>query len=126
MKAKLVTIQLTTRVIVNNDATEEDVIKESKGHFMDKIRNEEIHENVTEIKDDDMQITSDDLSKFNGCHCLVKPCKEDEEYFDNLQEFSGTLYTPVTGLQKNYTLVTVIDGNDDAFTLEVDSIHSIL
>ena len=46
--AKIVTISLMTRVIVPENATEEEVVEASKAQFIDQIHNE-IFENVDEV-----------------------------------------------------------------------------
>lgn len=50
--AKLVTISLTTRVVVDEDASEEEIIELSRKNFFDKI-NLELSENIEEIYDDE-------------------------------------------------------------------------
>lgn len=51
-KAKLVTISLMTRVIVDEDATDEQILDAAKSNFLDKINNNELMENLDEIVDD--------------------------------------------------------------------------
>lgn len=50
--AKLVYISLATRVIVDANATEEEIVEASKENFLNKI-NTELHENLEEILDDE-------------------------------------------------------------------------
>jgi len=50
--AKLVCVSLMTRVIVDESATEEQILEQAKSHFTDKI-NTEIGEHVESIEDDE-------------------------------------------------------------------------
>lgn len=49
--AKLVYMSMVTRVIVDEDATEDQIIQASKDSFIEKVRNE-LGENLEEIVDD--------------------------------------------------------------------------
>ena len=51
--AKLVTITLKTRVIVDVDASEEEIMQEAKSDFQDKLDNDELIENLDSIEDDE-------------------------------------------------------------------------
>ena len=50
--AKLVYYSFVTRVVVDNDATQEDIIRESKRKILEKVNNE-LGENLEEIVDDE-------------------------------------------------------------------------
>ncbi len=50
--AKLVYVSMVTRVIVDEDATDEQIIQASKNSFVEKVRNE-LGENLEEIVDDE-------------------------------------------------------------------------
>jgi hypothetical protein len=50
--AKLVCVSLMTRVVVDEDATEEQIIDAAKHRFIDKL-NTEIDENIESIEDDE-------------------------------------------------------------------------
>jgi hypothetical protein len=50
--AKLVYMSMVTRVIVDEDATEDQIIQASKDSFVEKVRNE-LGENLEEIVDDE-------------------------------------------------------------------------
>ena len=50
--AKLVTVSLMTRVVVDEDATDTQILEQAKGHFIDKI-NTELNEHLEEILDDE-------------------------------------------------------------------------
>lgn len=50
--AKLVYMSMVTRVIVDEDATEDQIIQASKDSFIEKVRNE-LGENLEEIVDDE-------------------------------------------------------------------------
>jgi hypothetical protein len=49
--AKLVRMTLTTRIIVDGDARDSDIIKIAIPKFIDKVANE-CHENIDSIEDD--------------------------------------------------------------------------
>jgi hypothetical protein len=49
--AKLVTVELTTRVVVNQNADEETILNTARTRFVDKILTE-LEENIVEIVDD--------------------------------------------------------------------------
>lgn len=49
--AKLVTVSLTTRVVVNEDASEQDIIDKASKNLVDKVHNE-LMENIEAIQDD--------------------------------------------------------------------------
>ena len=51
MKAKLVTVNFTTRVIVEDNATEEEILVAAKLKVVDKVINE-LGENLEDILDD--------------------------------------------------------------------------
>jgi len=51
-KAKLATISLTTRVIVDEHATYEQILDAAKSKFLEKIHNNELMENLEAIVDD--------------------------------------------------------------------------
>lgn len=50
--AKLITVVLKTWVVVNENATEEEILEKSKLQFIDKIINNELSENLEAIEDD--------------------------------------------------------------------------
>lgn len=50
--AKLVTIELITRVIVDENATDEEIVEAAKAGFQEKLDNNELLENLESIKDD--------------------------------------------------------------------------
>lgn len=50
--AKLVAISLMTRVIVDENATEYDIIKQAKSQFMDNIQTDGISDNIEFIEND--------------------------------------------------------------------------
>lgn len=50
--AKLVYMSMVTRVIVDEDATEDQIIQASKNSFIEKVLNE-LGENLEEITDDE-------------------------------------------------------------------------
>jgi hypothetical protein len=50
--AKLVYVSMVTRVIVDEDATDEQIIQASKNNFVEKVLNE-LGENLEEIVDDE-------------------------------------------------------------------------
>jgi len=52
MKAKLVKVSLMTRVVVGDNATEEEILEASKAQLVDKIMNE-LGDNVEEVEDDE-------------------------------------------------------------------------
>mgnify|MGYP000563161168 CR=1 FL=1 len=49
--AKLVYMSMVTRVVVDEDATEEQIIEASRSQFTDKLRSD-LYENIEEIVDD--------------------------------------------------------------------------
>lgn len=53
-KALLVTVELTTRVVVDVDATDEQIAKAAGRNYIRRIENDEVLENIAEhgIKDD--------------------------------------------------------------------------
>lgn len=51
--AKLVTVSLMTRVIVDEDATDEQILDAAKPRFQAKLDNNELMDNLEEIYDDD-------------------------------------------------------------------------
>ncbi len=51
-RAKLVTIQVTTRVVVEHDDTEDEIVEAARPRFRDIILDDSITEWLTEIKDD--------------------------------------------------------------------------
>mgnify|MGYP001591578587 CR=1 FL=1 len=51
--AKLITFSLTTRVIVNDDAEDDEIIAAAYSGIQDKIDNRELGDNCTEIEDDE-------------------------------------------------------------------------
>ncbi len=51
--AKLVTVTLVTRVVVEANATDEDIMAEAKSNYQTKIDNDELIENLVEIRDDE-------------------------------------------------------------------------
>jgi hypothetical protein len=63
MKAKLVTISLMTRVVVPETATEEQILNQAKGKFIDKIETE-LSEHVEEIVDDEEMPYGTGLDEF--------------------------------------------------------------
>lgn len=52
MKAKLVYCSFMTRVVVPDDATEDQVIEKAKDNLFEKVRND-LHENIEEVIDDE-------------------------------------------------------------------------
>ena len=50
--AKLVTISFTTRVIVDENSTEDEIFAASYKGFQDKLDNREVGDNCTEIAED--------------------------------------------------------------------------
>lgn len=50
--AKLVTVSLTTRVVVDENATEEQIAEATKQRYIQRINNNEVLENITEIVED--------------------------------------------------------------------------
>lgn len=52
-KAILVTVELTTRVLVNENATDEQIAEAVKPNIIARIQNDEVLENMTEVKDDE-------------------------------------------------------------------------
>ena len=52
MKAMLVKVSLMTRVICNDDATDEEIIEKARYQLVEKVVNE-LDENVEEIEDDE-------------------------------------------------------------------------
>ena len=50
--AKIVCVSLMTRVIVDENATEEQILEASRGNFIEKV-NTELGENIEEISDDE-------------------------------------------------------------------------
>ena len=50
--AKLVEVSFTVRVIVNEDATEEQIIAASYDKLQDRLDNREVGENIVDIQDD--------------------------------------------------------------------------
>jgi type III secretion system FlhB-like substrate exporter len=60
--ARLVTISLTTRVIVEDTATDEEILQEAKENYLNKIYNDELLENLMEInEDEEMPFSEEDL-----------------------------------------------------------------
>lgn len=51
-KALLVTVELTTRVVVNENATDEEIAEAIKPNLIERIQNNEAGENIVEIKHD--------------------------------------------------------------------------
>jgi hypothetical protein len=51
--AKLVMVSLMTRVIVDENATDDEIIAASYQGFQDKLDNRELGDNLEEIRDDD-------------------------------------------------------------------------
>jgi hypothetical protein len=51
LKAKLVYYSFVTRVVVPNDATDDEIVRESKKMILEKVNNE-LYENLEEIIDD--------------------------------------------------------------------------
>jgi hypothetical protein len=51
-KALLVTVELTTRILVPEDATEEQIAEAIKPNLIERINNNEAGENIVEVKDD--------------------------------------------------------------------------
>lgn len=58
--AKIVTISLSTRVVVDVDATDEDIVADAESQFRSKIDNGEAFENLDNIRDDDEMPYSED------------------------------------------------------------------
>jgi len=52
-KAKLVMVSLMTRVVVEDNATEETILAKATTNFIDKLKNNEIGDNLEEIIDDE-------------------------------------------------------------------------
>lgn len=52
MKAKLVKVSLMTRVVVGDNATEEEILEASKAQLVEKVMND-LADNVEEIEDDE-------------------------------------------------------------------------
>ena len=50
--AKLVTVSFMTRVVVDENATEEEILQASKQGFQVKLDNDELLDNLEEIRDD--------------------------------------------------------------------------
>jgi hypothetical protein len=50
--AKLVTVSLMTRVVVDENATDEQILDQAKANFQEKIDNNELGDNLEEIVDD--------------------------------------------------------------------------
>lgn len=50
--AKLVTISLTTRVVVDSSATDEQTLEQAKKEFQAKLDNNELFENLESIEPD--------------------------------------------------------------------------
>lgn len=50
--AKLVYVSLATRVVVDENATDEQILEIAKGHFLEKV-NTELGEHLEEIIDDE-------------------------------------------------------------------------
>ena len=50
--AKLVYVSLMTRVVVDENATEETIIEEARKNFIEKVQND-LRDNVEEIVDDE-------------------------------------------------------------------------
>lgn len=50
--AKLVSIVLITRVVVEEDATDEQIVDASRARFLEKVHDTSLGENIEEIKDD--------------------------------------------------------------------------
>jgi len=50
--AKLVTITLTTRIIVDTNASEEEIVKAAQPKFIEKLKNNELMENLEDIVND--------------------------------------------------------------------------
>jgi len=51
-KAKLVTFSFITRVVVDEDASDEQIVEIAKSKIQDKLDNNELMENLDDIKDD--------------------------------------------------------------------------
>jgi uncharacterized protein (UPF0212 family) len=52
-KAKLVYISLATRIIVDENATDEEIMKQAIPKFIDKLNDDGILDNVEDIVDDE-------------------------------------------------------------------------
>lgn len=65
--AKLVMVSLMTRVIVDHDATEEKIMEAAKEGFRAKIDNDELIENIEEIRYDVDCPFGKIKRDFNGC-----------------------------------------------------------
>jgi len=52
MKAKLVKVSLMTRVVVEDEASEETILEAAKSQLVDKVMND-LGDNVEEIEDDE-------------------------------------------------------------------------
>ena len=52
MKAKLVAVSLMTRVVVSDDATDEEILQSAKKNFLEKVETE-LSENLEFIEDDE-------------------------------------------------------------------------
>lgn len=62
--AKLVYVTLLTRVIVDEDATDEEIIAVAKPNYLDKIHNNELIENIEKIvEDEECPYSEDTLDK---------------------------------------------------------------
>lgn len=71
--AKLVTVSFITRVIVNEDATDDQIMVEAKPNFYDKLNNNELFDNLESIIDDEQCPYSeeDELFEDNSIDKLI-------------------------------------------------------
>lgn len=50
--AKLVTVSFITRVVVDEDATNEEILETAKPNYIEKLNNNELLDNLDRIEDD--------------------------------------------------------------------------
>jgi len=91
MKAKLVKVSFMTRVVVEDNATENQILEASKEAFLSKVNNE-LSENLEEIEDDDEMPYGDGLGEskiLTPFHYLIKFTDNEGEKHIAVGEHSG-------------------------------------
>jgi hypothetical protein len=80
--AKLIYVSFMTRVVVPEDATEEDILRAAKPKFIQKV-NEELSENLEEILDDE-ECPAEDDEPITGGAVLIPVKDRGQDYWETL------------------------------------------
>jgi hypothetical protein len=109
--AKLITFSLTTRIVVDENATEEEMIAASYSKIQDKIDNRELGDNLVEVEDDEEMpfgTANDDVyyqPKIDENGCIVG--------HENDSIFSFEVYRSKENLMQDFPNCTPIEYSGD-------------